>query len=558
MLNFRKGTVIDIMKISPYFSKFKKKTKILALSLCLSIPFFLGNSLPAHASTFEEIQAEMESRKALPIQSNEIENWPDGPAVGAQSAIVIEANTGVILYSKNIHEKLYPASTTKILTCLIATENSSLDEMVTFSRDAVFSIEKGSSNMGIDAGEILPMEECLYGILVVSANEVANAVAEHVGGSMEGFAEMMNQKAAELGCLDSHFVNANGLHDENHYTSAYDLSIIARSFFQNELLTKIAGTPNHHFEATQTQPDDFILATHNKLVTGEYAYEGLIGGKTGYTNAARQTLVTCAERNGMKLICVVMKDESPNQFTDTIDLLNYGFNNFEIVNVAENETKFNIDNADFFQTNNDIFGSSKPILSLNKGSYLILPKTAVFKDTVSSISYDVEDENQIAKIDYTYNGIYVGNVTVDIATDTASPYDFDSPIEPLPEDETDSNENIIFVNIKKVLLFVLAAAGILILLFIVKSLLQNYSFARKHNFSGRRSFFRERNYLKERRLIKKQPSFKERRFFKGKSSFLQESSLPRPNFFPEESSLSGPDFSGRRRRNIFRRWRGRR
>lgn len=286
--------------------------------------------------------------------------------------------------------------------------------------------------------------------------------------------------------------------------------------------------------------------------------EGLIGGKTGYTNAARQTLVTCAERNGMKLICVVMKDESPNQFTDTIDLLNYGFNNFEIVNVAENETKFNIDNADFFQTNNDIFGSSKPILSLNKGSYLILPKTAVFKDTVSSISYDVEDENQIAKIDYTYNGIYVGNVTVDIATDTASPYDFDSPIEPLPEDETDSNENIIFVNIKKVLLFVLAAAGILILLFIVKSLLQNYSFARKHNFSGRRSFFRERNYLKERRLIKKQPSFKERRFFKGKSSFLQESSLPRPNFFPEESSLSGPDFSGRRRRNIFRRWRGRR
>ncbi len=147
---------------------------------------------------------------------------------------------------------------------------------------------------------------------------------------------------------------------------------------------------------------------------------------------------------------------------------------------------------------------------------------------------------------------------MDIPTDTASPYPYDSPIEPLHEDETDSNENIIFVNIKKVLLFVLAAAGILILLFIVKSLLQNYSFARKHNFSGRRGFFRERNYLKERRLIKKQPSFKERRFFKGKSSFLQESSLPRPNFFPEESSLSGPDFSGRRRRNIFRRWRGRR
>lgn len=532
-----------IMKLFPYFNKFKKKAEILALSLSLSISVFLGNSLPAHGAAFEEIQEEMEARKALPIQSNEIENWPSGPAVGAQSAIVIEANTGVILYSKNIHEKLYPASTTKILTCLIAAENSSLDEMVTFSRDAVFSIERGSSNMGIDAGEILPMEECLYGILVVSANEVANAVAEHVAGSMDEFAEMMNRKAAELGCTDSHFVNANGLHDDNHYTSAYDLAVIARSFFQNELLTKISGTPNHHFEATETQPDDFILATHNKLVTGEYPCEGLIGGKTGYTNAARQTLVTCAERNGMKLICVVMKDESPNQFTDTIDLLNYGFNNFEVVNVAENETKFNIDNADFFQTNNDIFGSSKPILSLNKDSYLTLPKTAVFKDTIPEISYDVEDENQIARIDYTYNGIYVGNVTVDIATDTASPYDFDSPVEPLPEEEEEADdENIIFVNIKKVLLFVLVAAGVLILLFIPKSLLQNYSFSRRRSFSSRRRLFKERNYLKERRLSKRQLSFKERGFFRRRRTSL-----------PESGPFFEPSLSDSRKKGFFRR-----
>lgn len=480
------------MKLSLSFYKFKNKLKFLALSLCLPLFIFYVGSMSAQASEPEELAEAMENRKLLPIQSNEIENWPTGPAVGAQSAIVVEANTGVILYSKNIHEKLYPASTTKILTALIAAENSTLDEMVTFSTDAVFSIERGSSNMGIDVGESLPMEECLYGILLVSANEVSNAVAEHVGGSMDEFARLMNEKARELGCVDSHFANAHGLHNDDHYTSAYDLSVIARKFFQNELLTKISGTPTHHFEATETQPDDFILSTHNKLVTHEYSYEGLIGGKTGYTNTARQTLVTCAERNGMKLICVVMKDESPYQFTDTIDLLNYGFNNFEIVNVSENETKFNINNADFFQSNNDIFGSSKPILSLNKSSYLILPKTAVFKDTISSISYDTEDENQIARIDYTYNGVYVGNASVDISTEAVSFYDFDTPTNDTQAEEENTDGNIIFVNIKKLLLFVLIGAGILILLFITKSLIQNYSFSK-----------RSRNRLFEKRRRKK-------------------------------------------------------
>lgn len=469
------------MKLPFNLHKFKKKIYLFGLSFSLFSAAFIDHTLLLRAASLQELTEAMENRKSLPVESNEIENWPNGPLIGAESAIVMEANTGVILYSKNIHEKLYPASTTKILTCLIAAENSSLNETVTFSHDAVFSIPRGSSNMGMDEGQSINMEECLYGILVGSANEVANAVAEHIGGSMDNFAEMMNQKAKELGCMDSHFANANGLHDDNHYTSAYDLATIACAFFQNELLAKIAGTPSYHFEATPTQPDDFILRTHNRLVNNEYPFEGLIGGKTGYTDNARQTLVTCAERDGMKLICVVMKEESPNQFTDTIDLLNYGFSNFEIVNVSQNETKYNIDNADFFQTNNDIFGNSKPILSLNKSSYLILPKTATFEDTESSISYQVEDERQIAQINYTYNGIYVGNASVDIAVNTGSSYDFDTSIESNAENKEDSGENIIFVNIKKVILIILSGAGILISLFIIKSLIQNYSFNRRRS-----------------------------------------------------------------------------
>ena len=137
-----------IMKLPLYFYKFKKKMKILTLSLCISVSVFLGDAMPSYASSYEDLMEAMENRKSLPVQSNEIENWPDGPLIGAEAAIVVEANTGVILYSKNIHEKLYPASTTKILTCLIATENSSLDEIVSFSSNAVFSIEKGSSFPG--------------------------------------------------------------------------------------------------------------------------------------------------------------------------------------------------------------------------------------------------------------------------------------------------------------------------------------------------------------------------------------------------------------------------
>ena len=266
---------------------------IYAAILSCICSIFTG-SINAYAApvTGEDYQAEAEERKALPVQTNEIENWPAGPAIGAQSAILLEANTGVLLYAKNLDEKLYPASTTKLMTSLLAAENSTMDEMVTFSHDAVFSIEPGSSHIGIDENESMPMEECLYGILTGSANEVANAVAEHIAGSMEDFAKMMNEKAAELGCKNTHFVNAHGLHDENHYTSAYDLAIIARAFFQNELLSRIGNTPTHHFEPTDTQPDDFFKRNKHQLITGEIPYEGIKGGKSVYTSVASQTVVT--------------------------------------------------------------------------------------------------------------------------------------------------------------------------------------------------------------------------------------------------------------------------
>ena len=488
--------------------KYKKRKAVRGVTLFMTILLFLcsfyTDTLTAYA-TAEELAAEAEARKLLPIQSNDIDNWPVGPQIGAQSAIFMDANTGVILYSKNIHERLYPASTTKIMTCLLAMERGNLDDMVTFSHDAVFTVPVGGSNMGMDEGESISLEECLYGILVGSANEVANAVGEYVSGSIDDFVALMNERAQEIGCKDTHFVNTNGLHDDDHYTSAYDLALISSLFFQNEMLCKIGNTARYHFEPTSTQPDDFYLKNKHQLVTGEIPYNGVLGGKTGYTDQARQTLVTCAEQNGMRLVCVVFKEESPAQFTDTEELFNYGFHNFQVMNISENEDRYNIEATGFLQIGDDIFGSSKPILSLDTDSYVIVPNVISFSDLDSEIDYNIADENRVAQIRYSYHGMYVGSAYLDLVTESGSTYEFDTNMTttdvsvekaaPEPDAEPAQERDTIFIYVKKVLITILILAAVLILVFILHALTSNKKTARRRNNRIQRKQ-RRRSYVR--------------------------------------------------------------
>lgn len=484
-----------------HFIHRKKTVSYTLLTVFLFSFMFHHFSFTADA-TLDELNIAAEARKQLPIQSNEIENWPEGPEISAEAAILMDVNTGVILYAKNIDEKLYPASTTKILTCLLAMENGSLDDMVTFSHEAVFSVPRDGSNMGMDEGEAITLEQCLYGIMVGSANEAANAAAEYVGGTIDNFIKMMNDKAAQLGCKNSHFVNSNGLFDENHYTTAYDLALISCEFFQNEMLCKIANTTRYHFEPTTTQPDDFYLRNKHQLINQEISYEGILGGKTGYTDEARQTLVTCAEQNGMKLVCVVFKEESPSQFTDTVELFDYGFQNFQILNISENEEKYNIDNVNFFQSDNDIFGSSKPILSVDTNSYVIVPNMADFSKLDSTIDYNINEENHVAQINYTYNGTYVGSAFVNLAKDTINTYQFNnnsgegtdaSALKKDDNTDTSSEKNTIFINVKKVLIATLILAVIIICIFIIRALIINNDYSRRRkNHINRKKHRRER------------------------------------------------------------------
>ncbi len=434
----------------------------------LAISIFINTGVNAYATDYEAAATE---RKSLPIQSNEIQGWPEGPEIGAEAAILMEANTGTILYAKNINEELYPASTTKIMTCLLAVENSDLDDTVTFSDEAVHSVPADGSNIGMDVGEYLSLKECLYGIMVGSANEAANAVAEHVSGSIDAFVDLMNEKASALGCTNTHFANTNGLQDSNHYTSAYDLALIAKQFFSNELLCRVGNTARYHFEPSAGQPDDFYLNNKHKLITGEIPYDGIAGGKTGYTDLARETLVTCAERGSMKLICVVLMEESPDQFNDTVTLFDYGFNNFKTENIKSEETDFIPDNTSFFTSGEDIFGSSYQVLDFDKNDYVCIPQNTSLSDMTTSISYDIGEnssEGTVAIINYFLGDTKVGSADIIVSENALSE----------SESEADSvmTDKVIYLNIKQIIFGVVCAGGILIIIFSIAALISTYNF----------------------------------------------------------------------------------
>jgi len=436
--------------------------------------------LSVHAEPIDYNQLE-EERKLLPVQSDNYPNWPAGPRVGAEAAILIDADTGIILYEKNIHEKLYPASITKILTTLIGSESCSMDEMVTFSKEAVFSITSDSSSAGLDVGESISVEQCMYAILVGSANEAANGLAEHIAGSMDKFAELMNEKSEELGCVDSHWVTTNGLHDDNHYTSAYDMAQIGRAFFNNELLCKMASTPNYHIPQSSTQPDDDLyLHSKNQLYkTGSCEYEFLIGSKTGYTGLARQTLVSCAKKDGLKLICVVLKEESPHQFTDTVDLFNFGFENFKKVNLTNNQSDFSITKPEFFVGNANVFGEDKEFFTFDTNSYVTIPKEISVSDlNTSLVINDSSDTDSFAKIIYDYNGIYVGSSNINLSYDTTHLSD-NNDKDKLISINAPSESKVYYFDTLHIIIIISIIHILIVSSFFIKSLIDNYAFSKK-------------------------------------------------------------------------------
>ncbi|WP_270812296.1 serine hydrolase [Hungatella effluvii] len=272
------------------------------------------------------------------------------PEIQAQGAVLMDAATGNLLYSKEAETKFYPASITKLMTALLVAEKCSLDDTVTFSKTAVTNLESGAVTLGLVEGDKLTVRQSLYGLLLKSANEVANGLAEHTAGSISKFADMMNARAKELGCTNTNFVNPNGLNNSNHYTTPHDMALIARAAFQNGTVSKIASTLSYQIPATQKAAARTISLGHKMLYPNDARYyQGVIGGKTGYTSLAGNTLVTCAERDGVRLIAVIMKSKS-TQYTDTSALLDYGF---ALKNGGSQTAKWQQEGAKWYFVKND-------------------------------------------------------------------------------------------------------------------------------------------------------------------------------------------------------------
>lgn len=248
------------------------------------------------------------------------------PVVAAEGAVLMDASTGNVLFDKNGETKFYPASITKLMTALIVAENCGLDDKVTFSAAATTGLESGAVSINMVEGDVMTVRQSLYALLLKSANEVGNALAEHVAGSNAKFADMMNARAAALGCTNTHFTNPHGLNDTNHYTTPHDMALIARAAFQNDVVKTVASTRTYTLPTTIKNPSGLSVTMGHKMLNPNDSryYPGVIGGKTGYTSKAGNTLVTVVEKDGVRLIAVIMKSKSTH-YTDTKALFDYGF-----------------------------------------------------------------------------------------------------------------------------------------------------------------------------------------------------------------------------------------
>lgn len=343
-------------------------------------------------------------------------DWPADTGIMAEAGIVMDMDTGTMIFGQNSRQTYYPASITKILTALVVLEHASLDEQVTFSYDAVNNVEEGSGNaLSLETGDVLSVEDCLYAMILRSSNQAANALAEHVGGSRDGFVEMMNAKIAELGCTGSHFKNPSGLNDPEQLVTPYDMALIGRVAFSNEDLLKIASAKKYTIPPTSLNPEGLTFSMEHKLLmttdeTSELYFPDAVAGKTGYTSLAGNTLITYAERDGRRLVAVVLKGSQPQYYKDTINLLEFGFSDFQNVDVAEQGLSYTngTESVTIADTSYD-----PSDLTYGPSTKITLPKEATFADAEETLETALPadaPEGAVAMLRYIYNERKIGDV----------------------------------------------------------------------------------------------------------------------------------------------------
>ena len=270
------------------------------------------------------------------ISTNSISNWPQGPEITSTAAVIMEDTTETTIYAKNMDQVLYPGATVKVMTTLLALENAQLSDQVTMTATGVSGVTDGGASISAQLDEVFTVEQCLYAIMLSSANDVALQIAEHIGGSVDSFVQMMNARAAELGCTNTVFTNPTGLPDENQHTTAHDMALIMKAAIDNESFRTIAGTSSYTIPATNVSGGERVLTNNFAMLNNTDAsyYQYCLGGREGYTEASGSTLVCGAEKDGISLIAVVLQGASGVTATEaflTMDLTISSFSPSEIM-----------------------------------------------------------------------------------------------------------------------------------------------------------------------------------------------------------------------------------
>ena len=329
--------------------------------------------------------------------TNTLPNWPTGPHVFAHAAIVMDVESEGVLYAKNIHARMYPASITKYLTALIALENAELTDTIYITEASVNSVLWGYAHIGMRAGEEISLEDALLALLLASANEVAYAIAESIGRQMGGgydtFIQAMNERSIELGAVNSNWMNASGIHHDNHYTTAHDMAILASAFYRRPEYQDLLSVLEHQIPPMPELWEERNFGqNHWMMWEGNYHFSPYIdGGKTGFTDQSGTTLITTANNGEMQLVTILLRDWGIEAYNGTVALFDYGFSNFSRYSLL-------------------LYEQCEEIGSLlNEEAHIILPFTLSFEDVEREI--EVLHGNQ-AQVTYTYHGQFLGRVNV--------------------------------------------------------------------------------------------------------------------------------------------------
>ena len=367
-----------------------------AAVLAVSMTVLLAADVHADDTmTYEEA---LQAAYDIVPDTNNIRGWPQGPHVYGNSAVVVDMDSGAVLYGKKADERHYPASITKLMTALVALENSEPDDEVLFSQDSVSFLEYGDASIGMTPGEILSMNDAMYGMLLASANEVSYAIAESVGKLMGGdyntFLQAMNDRAEELGCTDSHWMNANGLHNDQHYTTAHDMARIASAVYQFEGFRTVTQTLNYTIGPTNLVGESRTFQQNHKMLWpgNPNYYEYCTGGKTGYTDQSRTTLVTMADNGNMRLVAVLLQDDG-DVYADTRAMFDYVYSNFSKVQLKGQQKAEGISSYE------------------DDAAYVVLPAGIDFSSLDSGITITDKKEGT-GKVTYFYEGQDVGSADV--------------------------------------------------------------------------------------------------------------------------------------------------